>query len=67
MDIDIERNKAIGKNDKAIALLQEQITFLECKIRDLSITPEGERLIEKYELLSAKLTSKEPILSVKLK
>ncbi|PSB00404.1 hypothetical protein [Merismopedia glauca] len=65
--IEVERDKATRLNAKSIVILQEQIAFLEGKLRELTNTPKGDKLVAKYEQLKMSLTTKQPMLSVKLK
>ncbi len=65
--IEIESEKACYENKKAIASLKQQIAVLEAELEELMNTPEGLEYRAEYEELRMQLSTKKPILAVKLK
>ncbi len=65
--IEIESEKASYENSEAIASLKQQITVLEAELEELMNTPQGNEYRAEYEELRMQLSTKKPILAVKLK
>ncbi len=65
--IEIESEKACHQNKEAIASLQQQIVVLEAELEELMNTAEGLEYRAEYEELRMQLSTKKPILAVKLK
>ena len=65
--IEIESEKACHQNKEAIASLKQQITALEAELEELMNTPQGNDYRAEYEELRMQLSTKKPILAVKLK
>jgi hypothetical protein len=65
--IEIEEEKALRINANAIAKVKEEIALLEAHLMRLKQTDDGLEYTAEYEKLVKSLTTKKPILSVKLK
>ncbi len=64
--IEIESEKACHENKEAIASLKQQIALLEAELEELMNTPQGNDYRAEYEELRMQLSTKKPILAVKL-
>ena len=65
--IEIESEKASYENKEAIASIKQQIKVLEAELEELMNTPQGNDYRAEYEELRIQLSTKKPILAVKLK
>lgn len=65
--IEIESEKACRANADVIAQVQQQIAVLEAQLVGLMQTDDGLELVAEYEELKQQLTTKKPMLSVRLK
>lgn len=65
--IEIESEKAQRINSQAIASVEEEIALLEAHLGRLKQTDNGLEYTAEYEKLKTSLTTKKPILNVKLK
>jgi hypothetical protein len=65
--LDIERSKALHANQTQIAKVQREIAVLEAVLVGLENTPQGLEYAAEYAELKESLTSKKPVLVVKLR
>ena len=64
--IELEAEDAQRKNAPAIAAVSEQISRLQKELEQLQQTDEGREYLAEYRQMSEKLTTKKPVLNVKL-
>jgi hypothetical protein len=65
--VDIERSKALHANQTQIAKVQREIAVLQAVLVGLENTPQGLLYAAEYAELKESLTSKKPVLVVKLR
>jgi polyhydroxyalkanoate synthesis regulator phasin len=63
---EIEAQKAVTQNTQRILLLENQISELQEKMKQLNQTDEGRKYLAEYQEIEAKLITKKPILAVKI-
>lgn len=64
--IEIEKAKAQRQNREQIESIKQEITLLEAVLVGLENTPEGLEYVAESEQIKAQLTTKKPLLAVKL-